>query len=141
MDTCKKLQQLISQFPHADAQLKQLCKAICDIEKMARHTPISVAENQQWSSIVSMAEKSRQNFCKALTGKTMFSDLYYTYTVTLHELKAMLKASTPAANLRHRSPLPPRRMASKKSGYASGTAQMRPPRLQRKQCLPQCLSP
>jgi hypothetical protein len=33
---------------------------------------------------------------------------------------------------RSRSPLPPRRMASKKFGGANGTAQTRPPRLQKK---------
>jgi hypothetical protein len=41
-------------------------------------------------------EGSRQNFCKVLNGKNLFSALYGTYTVALHELKAVLKASTPA---------------------------------------------
>jgi hypothetical protein len=35
-------QQLMGQFPDADAQLKQLLKVICDIEEMARYTPASV---------------------------------------------------------------------------------------------------
>jgi hypothetical protein len=98
MDTCKKLkleyQQLIGQFP--DAQLKQLFKVICDIEEMARYTPALVGESEQWSSTVSTAEEIRQNFCKALTGKTLFGALYCLYTVTLCELKAVLKANTPA---------------------------------------------
>jgi hypothetical protein len=79
MDTCKKLksehQQLIEQFSDADAQLKQLLKVIRDIEEMARYTPVSVGENDQWSSIVRTAEENRQNFCKTLTGKTLFSAL------------------------------------------------------------------
>jgi hypothetical protein len=33
-------------------------------------------------------------YCKAFTVKTVFSDLYDTYRVTLNELKAVLKAST-----------------------------------------------
>jgi hypothetical protein len=98
-DTCNKLkleyQQLIGQFPDTDTQLKQLFKVICDIEEMARYTPALVGESEQWSSIVSMVEENRQNFCKVLNGKNLFSALYGMYTVALQELKAMLKASTP----------------------------------------------
>jgi hypothetical protein len=68
-------QQLIGQFPDANAQLKQLFKVICDIEEMARYTPASVGDSEQWSPIVSTVEQNRQNFCKALTGKTLFSAL------------------------------------------------------------------
>jgi hypothetical protein len=63
MKTCKKLnseyQQLMGQFPDADARLKQLFKVICDIEEMARYAPASVGESEQWSSIVSTAEENR----------------------------------------------------------------------------------
>jgi hypothetical protein len=69
---------------------------VCDIEDVAGYTPASVGESDQWSSIVNTADKNRQNFCKALTGKTLFSALYGTYTVALQELKAVLKASDPA---------------------------------------------
>jgi hypothetical protein len=58
-DTCDKLKsecrQLIGQFPDAEAQLKQLLKVIRDIEEMARYTPASVGENEQWSTIVNTA--------------------------------------------------------------------------------------
>jgi hypothetical protein len=87
--------QLLGQFLDADAQLKQLFKVLCDIEDIARHTPASVRESEQWSSIVNIAEENRQNFCKALNGKTLFSALCGTYTVALQELKALLKASSP----------------------------------------------
>jgi hypothetical protein len=63
---------------------------------MARYTPASVGESEQWSSIVSTAEENRQNFCKVLNGKNLFSALYGTYTVALHELKAVRKATAPA---------------------------------------------
>jgi hypothetical protein len=61
-----------------------------------RYTPASAGESERWSSIVSTAEENRQNFCKVINGMNLFSALYGTYTVLLHELKAMLKASTPA---------------------------------------------
>jgi hypothetical protein len=77
VDTCKKLkseyQQLLGQFSDADAQLKQLLKVICDIEDIARYTQASVGESEQWSTIVSTMEENRQNFCKSITGKNLFS--------------------------------------------------------------------
>jgi uncharacterized phage infection (PIP) family protein YhgE len=95
--TCNKLkselQQLIGQFPDANAQLQQLLKVIRDIEEMARYTPASVSESEQWSSIVSTGEENWQNFRKVLNGKNLFSALYGTYTDALH----VLKASTPAS--------------------------------------------
>jgi hypothetical protein len=89
-------QQLIGLSPDADAQLKQLYEVLCEIKDVAGYTLASVGESELWPSIVSAAEYNRQNFCKALIEKTMFSALYGTYTVTLQELKAVLKASTPA---------------------------------------------
>jgi hypothetical protein len=119
-------------IPDADAHLKQLLKVFRDIEEMARYTPDSVGESEQWSTIVSTAEENRQNFCKVVNGKNLLNALYGTYTVALHELKAVLKASTSAGqSLTHRSPLPPRR-----SGGVNDTRQMRVPQLQRKQRFP-----
>jgi hypothetical protein len=89
-------QQLVTQFPNAVAQLKQLFKSLCDIEDVAGNTPALVGDSEQWSSIVNEAKDNQINFCKALTGKTLFSALYGMYTVTLKDLKAMLKASSPA---------------------------------------------
>jgi hypothetical protein len=91
--------QLLGQFPDADAQRKQLFKVfkvVCDIEDVAGYTPASAGESEQWSSIVNIAEENKQNFCTALNMKTLFSALYGTYIVALQELKAMLKASSPA---------------------------------------------
>jgi hypothetical protein len=77
--TCSKItseyQQLIGQFSDTDSQLKPLFKVIRDVEEMARYTPASVGESQQWSSNVSTAEENRQNFCKTLTGQTLHSAL------------------------------------------------------------------
>jgi hypothetical protein len=43
---------------------------------------------------VRSAEDNRENFCKALRGKPLFSALHGTYTVTLIELQSVLKASS-----------------------------------------------
>jgi hypothetical protein len=128
-------QQLVAQFPDANAQLKQLFKLLCDIEDVAGYTPASVGDSEQWSSIVNAAEENQLNFCKAITGKTLFSALYGTYTVTLHDLKALLKASSPASQSVTPKCAAPGRMASKKSGGASDTAATRPLRQRRRQCL------
>jgi hypothetical protein len=56
-----------------------------------------MGESEQWSSIVNIAEENRQNFCKALNRKTLFSVLHGTYTVALQELKALLKEISPAS--------------------------------------------
>jgi hypothetical protein len=99
-------QRLLRQSPDADAQLQQLFKVLCDIEDVARYTPALVGDSEQWSFIVSTAEENRQNFCKALSGKTLFSALYGKYTVALQELKAVLKASTPADPTHSPKPTP-----------------------------------
>jgi hypothetical protein len=87
-------QHLVTQFPDADAQLKQLFKTLCDIEDVVGYTPASVGDSEQWSSIVE-AEDNQINFCKALTGKILFSALYGMYTITLKDLKALLNAGKP----------------------------------------------
>jgi hypothetical protein len=87
---------LIGQFPDADAQLKKLFNVLGDIEGVAAYTPASVGNSEQWSAIVNSAE-NRQNLCKTLSGKTLYSALYATYTVTLQELKAVLQANTLAS--------------------------------------------
>jgi alanyl-tRNA synthetase len=85
---------LVQQYPDAFAQLKQLFKVLGDIEDVAEHTPASVWESAKWAAIVNAAEENGASYCKALDGKTLFSALYGTYGVTLHELRALLKAST-----------------------------------------------
>jgi hypothetical protein len=47
MELKLEYQQLIGQFPDADAQLKQLFKVICDIDDMAKYTPDSAGESEQ----------------------------------------------------------------------------------------------
>jgi hypothetical protein len=89
-------QTLVQQYPKADAQLKQLLQVVGDIEDVARHIPAFVGESVESSAIVNAAEENGVSSCKGLRGKTLFTALYGTYTVTLQELKAVIKARTPA---------------------------------------------
>jgi hypothetical protein len=106
-----------------------------DIEDVASYTPAAVVESPEWSSIVNAAEERRASFFKALSGKTLFSAIHGTYTVTLGDLKAMLKESNPAGQKtapKTAGPPPPRRLVSRKSGGGSGKARARPTELPRK---------
>jgi hypothetical protein len=67
---------------------------VSDTEDVARHTSASGGENVERAIIINAAEENGLNYCKDLHGKTRFSALYGTYTVTLDKLKAVLKAST-----------------------------------------------
>jgi hypothetical protein len=87
---------LIKQYPDADPQYKLLYKTFCNIEDVAGCTPIAVGESAQWTAIVNTAEDNRDSYCKALSGKILFSVLYGIYTVALNELKSLLKASNSA---------------------------------------------
>jgi hypothetical protein len=69
-----------------------LLKIYCDIEYVASFTPATIGESAEWATIASTAEENRDNYCKALTGKILFSALYGTYTVALKDLKSLVKA-------------------------------------------------
>jgi hypothetical protein len=85
---------LVSKNSDAAASIKQLLKVLCDLEDLASYTPLSVGQSEECATITSSKEENRENFCKALRGKTLFSALNGTYTVTLNELKSLLKASS-----------------------------------------------
>jgi hypothetical protein len=87
---------LIENHPDVDTQYRQLFEVLCNIEEVAGYTPAVVGESAEWTAIVSFAEENRTNFCKALSGKTLFSALHGTYTITLKDLKSILKASKSA---------------------------------------------
>jgi hypothetical protein len=81
-------------YPNATPSIQQLLMVLCDIENLANSTPISVGESMEWAAIISSAEDNREDYCKVLKGKTLFSALYGTYTVTLHDLKKLQTDST-----------------------------------------------
>jgi hypothetical protein len=85
---------LIKQYPDADVQYRQLFKILRDIEDVAGYTPAAVGESAEWTARVSASEENRTNYCRALSGKTLFSALYGSYTVTLNDLRTLLKVIT-----------------------------------------------
>jgi hypothetical protein len=87
-------QTSVQQYPEEDAQLKQLHQAPGDIEDVARHIATSIGEIVEWAAIVNAAEENGASYSKGLHGNPLFSALHGTYTITLHELKAVLKPST-----------------------------------------------
>jgi hypothetical protein len=56
--------------------MKHLFKVLCDTEDFPRYTPVSVGESEEWAPIASSAEENRENYCKILWRKTLFSALY-----------------------------------------------------------------
>jgi hypothetical protein len=110
-----------------------------DIEDVAGHTPASVREIAEWAVIVNAAEANGANYCKALNGKTLFVALYGNYTVILHELRALLKASTleGQTNSPKATEQQTTQEVSKKCGGGSGVPTTKQLELQRKrQCRP-----
>jgi hypothetical protein len=85
--------EIKKQYPEAETQYRRLFDILCDIEDVASFTPAAVGESAEWAAIVSAADDNRDNYCKALSGKTLFSALYGNYTVTVNELKPLVKAS------------------------------------------------
>jgi hypothetical protein len=73
--------------------IQQVCKVLGGTEYLARCTLAKVEESSVWTSIVNRTEGNRANSCRGLDGKPLFSALYGMYTVTLNELKTILKAS------------------------------------------------
>jgi hypothetical protein len=85
---------ILSKYPEAASVIQQVYKVLGDIENLAGCTPAEVGESSEWTSTVNTAEEKRTNICKALDGKPLCSTLYGMYTVTLTELKAVLKVCT-----------------------------------------------
>jgi hypothetical protein len=80
--------------PDAVPCIQQLFKMLCDLEDLARITPVSVGKSEEWAAVIGAAEDNRESYSVALQGKTLYSALYGTYTVTFNELKSHLKPST-----------------------------------------------
>jgi hypothetical protein len=90
----KENKDILRQYPDAASSVKQLFKVLCELEDLSSFTPLSVGQSEEWAAITSSAEENRENFCKVLRGKTLFSALYGIYTVTLNELKCLVKSSS-----------------------------------------------
>jgi hypothetical protein len=86
----------MSKYPEAAYIVQQVYKVLGDIEFLAGCTPAKVGESYEWTSIVNSAEENRANICKAQDGKLLFGALSGMHTVTLNELKGILKVSAQA---------------------------------------------
>jgi hypothetical protein len=104
-----KSQSIMDKCPDGAPAMKLLFKLVCDIEGLSRFTPAPVGQSGEWTATVSSAEESCKEYCKSLRGKAMFGALYGTYTVTLNDPKAVLKANI--------------RQESKKGGRLSKSAE------------------
>jgi arabinogalactan endo-1,4-beta-galactosidase len=87
---------ITNKYPKAASVVQQGRKILSDIEKPDRHQ-LKWGKSSEWSSIVNSAEENRANICKNLDRKPLFSALYGMYTVTLNELKVVLKVSAQTA--------------------------------------------
>jgi hypothetical protein len=85
-------QSIVDKYPDATPAMKFLFKILCTIEDLAGFTPAPVGQREEYAVIISSAEESCENSCKSFNGKTLFSALYGTYTVTVNELKAVMKS-------------------------------------------------
>jgi hypothetical protein len=85
---------MVKQYPEVHQHYRRLFKIICDIEDVSSFTPAAIGESAEWAAIVSAADENRASYCTALTGKALLSALYGTYTVTLDNLKSLVKTST-----------------------------------------------
>jgi hypothetical protein len=90
----KEYQTTAKTHPDAVPCMQHLFKVLCDLEDLARITPASVGQSEEWAAVIGAAEDNRESYSVALQGKTLYSALYGTYTVTLNELKSLLKSST-----------------------------------------------
>jgi hypothetical protein len=83
----------VSKYPEAENVMQQVYDVLGDIVSLAGCTPSNVGESEAWKAIVNHAEQDKQNLCKVLQGKRLFSSLYGTYTITLNYLKNVLQSS------------------------------------------------
>jgi hypothetical protein len=76
--------------------MQHLFKVLCDLEALAGCTPRPVGESEEWAAVIRAAEDNLDSYSGALQGKALYSALYGNYTVTLNELKRVLKSSRQA---------------------------------------------
>jgi hypothetical protein len=87
---------VMNMYPEAAYVVQEAYKALRSIEILAKCTPAKVGESSEWSTILSNAEENRASFSKILEGKPLFSALFGIYTLTLNELKVILKVNAGA---------------------------------------------
>jgi hypothetical protein len=84
---------IVAQYPDADDVLQQVYRVLGDLVSLAGCTPKSVGESDVWVRTVDAAKRDKLSLSKILKGKSFYSAVYGTYSVTLNELKAILQGS------------------------------------------------
>jgi hypothetical protein len=84
-------QFIVDKYPDAVPAIKLLFTVLLELKDLASFTPTPVGQSEEWAAIISFTEETRENYCKSLRRKTLFSALHRTY-MTLNELKAALKS-------------------------------------------------
>jgi hypothetical protein len=85
--------KIIAKYSDADSVLQQVYKVLGYILRLACCTSTSDGESEMWIRAVDTANNDKISLTKILRGKSLYSALYGTYTMTLSELKAVLQGS------------------------------------------------
>jgi hypothetical protein len=89
----KEFQTTGKTYPDTVACMQHLLKLLRDLQSLAGCTPRPVGESEEWAAIIRAAEDNLESYSMTLQGKTLYSALYGSYTVTLNDLKHILKSS------------------------------------------------
>jgi hypothetical protein len=79
--------------PDAVPCMQHLFKVLGDLQSLAGCTPRPVGESEEWAAVIRAVEDNMESYSMALQGKTLYSSLCGSYTVTLNDLKHILKSS------------------------------------------------
>jgi hypothetical protein len=111
---------IVTKCPDADKVLREVYKVMGDIVSLAGCTPANIGTCSEWSRIVDSAKESRIGLCKCLKGKSLFSALYGTNSVTLNDLKSVLQESASEPNSSKASATGPVAMEDSEDGFRVG---------------------
>jgi hypothetical protein len=107
--------------------LQQVYRVLGDLVSLAGCTPKSVGDSDAWVRTVDAAKRDKLSLSKILKGKSFYSAVYGTYSVTLSELKTILQRKALPSRLKQSRPLArhqwkQKMMASANNGAESGIA-------------------
>jgi hypothetical protein len=78
--------EIVARHPEADSVLKQTFRVLGDIVSLARNTPDSVGDGEEWKQVICNIIEDKTHLCSLLQGKRLYCALYGMYTVVLSDL-------------------------------------------------------
>jgi hypothetical protein len=84
---------LLKKHPEVREAIKRVHVMLIDIASLVECTPKKIAESKEWATLFHRVEADRVSLCRMLEGKTLFSNLYGVYSITVSELKVVLQQS------------------------------------------------